>query len=119
MVVGSGADAAEAEYNIARAEARAQRCSEALGIVAEVVRPGEPQPSLTEGRDQEGEMFVLALTDEKLVADDIRAEQSYAAFFAQRWRSSSPPMCLPLTNTCGTVPRPVIAPTMRERSLWS
>ena len=28
-------------------------------------------------------------------------------------------MCLPLTNTCGTVPRPVMAPTTRERSLWS
>ena len=27
-------------------------------------------------------------------------------------------MCRPLMKICGTVPRPVMAPTTRERSLW-
>ena len=49
----------------------------------------------------------------------MKAPNNQAAFLAHACSSSRPPTCLPLTNTCGTVPRPVIAPTTRERSLWS
>ena len=47
--------------------------------------------------------------------EDLFAASGQAAFLAQRSRSSQPPMCSPLTNTWGTVPLPVIAPTIRLR----
>lgn len=50
-----------------------------------------------------------------LFARLLLLERPQAAFFAQRSRSSQPPMCSPLMNTCGTVPLPVTAPTMRLR----
>lgn len=50
-------------------------------------------------------------------ATDPRPRQ--AAFFAQRCSSSQPPIRAPFTNTCGTVCAPAIAPTTRERALWS
>src|SRR5574341_1122305 len=111
MVVRRGADAAEAENDVIRIEAAAQGRGQPFRIVTEVLRPGEAQPPLGEGRDRERKMLVLPLTDQDFVADDVGAEQSYAAFLAQRWSSSRPPICWPLMKTCGTVPRPVIAPT--------
>src|SRR4051812_46988196 len=117
VVIRRGADAAEAEDDIARSESALQGGGQPPRIVTEVVGPCEPQAALLEGADQEAEVLVFALADEQLVADDQRAEHQ-AAFWAQRSSSSSPPMCRALTNTCGTVPRPVIAPTTRERSLW-
>src|ERR1044071_252036 len=77
---------------------------------------------------REAKWLVLPFSDEDLISDNVGAEQSggfllstrlHAAFFAHGCRSSRPPMYLPLTNTCGTVPRPGIAPTTLERSLWS
>ena len=106
--------------DIAGGEGCGQRRSQPRGLVAEVLRPGEAKPALREGSDQEGEMLVLALADQELVADDEGAEHGHSGgFLRPSARSSSrPPMCWPLTKTCGTVPRPVIAPTTRERSLW-
>ena len=70
-------------------------------------------------------VLVLALADQDFIADDQRAEchagilsgrlRGYAAFFAHFSSSSRPPMRWPLMNTCGTVPSPVMAPTMRLR----
>lgn len=46
---------------------------------------------------------------------DLFVASGQAAFLAQRSRSSQPPMCSPFTKTCGTVPLPVTAPTIRLR----
>ena len=47
------------------------------------------------------------------------SRRRYAAFFAQRSSASQPPMCVPLMNTWGTVPCPVMAPTARLRTRCS
>src|SRR3970040_2125840 len=52
----------------------------ALRVLAEVMRPGEPQPAPGERLDQEAEMLVLALSHQQLVADDERAEQATQPF---------------------------------------
>src|SRR5581483_5913842 len=118
MVVRRRPDAAEAEHRVARGEAAFQRRREQRRLIADVLGPGKAKPPAAEGFDDEGEVLVLPFPDEDFVPDDIGTEP-HAAFLAHCCSSSRPPMCLPLTKTCGTVPRPVIAPTTRERSLWS
>ena len=81
MVVRRRADAAEAEHHVRRSEAALQCCGDALGLVAQIVRPGKTKPPLGEGFDHERQVLVLALSDEDLVPDDESAEQLRLPFF--------------------------------------
>src|SRR5438067_9940958 len=74
VIVGRGADAAEAEHDVARRKAAAKRLGQALRIVAEILSPGKPQAAARERADQKAEVFVLALSDQQLVADDVGPE---------------------------------------------
>src|SRR5688572_26551833 len=80
MVVRGRANAAETENHVRSTEATAQGFRKALGIVAQVLRPGKAQPPLGEGCDYRGEMLVFALSDEDFVPDDESAEQSGCLF---------------------------------------
>ena len=79
MVIWRRADAAEAEDDVAGGQTAAQRGREALWIIAQVFAPRESQPAARERTDEEGEMFVLALADKDLVADDVDAEMFHAS----------------------------------------
>src|SRR5262249_12722965 len=74
VVVGRRTDAAEAEHRIARGRGGAQLGDDALGIVADVVRPRECQAARFQRGDEAREMLVLAPAGEDLVADDEGAE---------------------------------------------
>jgi hypothetical protein len=76
MVIGRGADAAEAEHHVAGGQGALQRGGEPRRIVALVFGPGEAQAALLERADQEAEVLVFAFADKELVADDQRAEQA-------------------------------------------
>src|SRR5712692_1285555 len=84
VIVGCRADAAAAEHDIARGKAARERRGKPRRIVAEVMRPAEPQAALRQRLDEESKVLVLALADEYLVPDDESAEQSGGLFSVPR-----------------------------------
>jgi hypothetical protein len=74
VVVRGGADAAGAEDHVARGQGALQGGGDALGIVAEVLGPGQLQSALAEQLQDLGEMLVDAAAREDLVADDDESE---------------------------------------------
>src|SRR5437879_8397115 len=75
VIVRRRADPPEAEDDIARGETALEGRRQALGLVAEVLRPRKAQAAPREGTDDEGEMFVLALSYEDFVPDDEGAKR--------------------------------------------
>src|SRR5205807_1102962 len=75
VVVGRRADPPKAEDDIARGETALEGRRQALGIVAEILRPGEAQAAPREGTNEEGEMLVLALSYEDFIPDDEGAKR--------------------------------------------
>jgi hypothetical protein len=74
VVVRSGADAAKAEHGIARGKGTLQRCDNQLGLIPQILCPGQLQAALLERGDGLGKMLVLALAGQDLIADDDCAE---------------------------------------------
>lgn len=77
VVVRGRADAAEAEDDVRTGERTPQSRRDALGLVAQVLAPGKPEPTLRQCLDEEGKVLVLALADEDFVANDEGAESGY------------------------------------------
>ncbi len=77
VVVGRRADAAEGEDEIAAAERIAEGGGERIAIVTLVARPGEPESARGKRLDDMGEVTILALARQNLVADDERADAGW------------------------------------------
>ena len=86
VVVRRGADAAEAEHDVAAREGVAQHVGETRAIVAEVLRVVEHDAARPERRDDVRQMLVRALAGEDLVADDQRADGARARLRTTRPR---------------------------------
>src|SRR6185436_2321622 len=84
VVVGRGADTAEAEHDVLRREAALERAGKPRRVIAQVMRPRKAQAALRQRADQEAEVLVLALSDQQLVADDECAEHQVPRRWASR-----------------------------------
>ena len=72
MIVGCRADAAEAKDDVSRRHRAPERGGDQVWLVAEVVTPVEPHSAHAKDLDQLGEMLILALPANDLVADNDR-----------------------------------------------
>lgn len=77
VVVGSVADAAEAEHDVAADVGLAQGFDDERGIVADDAAPFERQPALGERFHGVAKVAVLAFAAEDFVTDDDRAEVAH------------------------------------------
>lgn len=73
MVVRRGANAAKAEHQIAAGQAVAQRRQQARRVVAQILRPGQLQPTRGQQFDEFGQVFVLTFAREQFVTNDESA----------------------------------------------
>ena len=74
VVVGGGADAAAGEHQVPAGEGVAQHGRDALAVVAHVTRPRQLQAARGQQLDDLGQVLVLALSGEDLVADDDQTD---------------------------------------------
>src|SRR6266513_3327244 len=72
MILACRADAAEAEDDISRGHRAPQRGGDQVGPVAEIIAPVEPHSAHAKDLDQLGEVLILALPANDLVADNYR-----------------------------------------------
>mmetsp|Transcript_36595 Transcript_36595/g.84871 ORF Transcript_36595/g.84871 Transcript_36595/m.84871 type:complete len:236 (-) Transcript_36595:3560-4267(-) len=90
VVIGRRADAATAHDEVAAGKRLAQPRGQQLTVVAEVLGPGQLHAALAEQLDEFGEVGVLPLAGQDLVADDEQA--NLHAFKPPRPRRTRPPV---------------------------